>query len=796
MEENQSKELQEELAPQEDRQQELAGKERALTEREQALTEKERELTERESALTPKEQALAKWEAALTKRERLTAEEEANITRRREQDEAAWQKELLQKRKEAYQVLSAECRKERARQGNEFAEELKKAQTEIDQLYQNAQAKHAAMLAEGLKKLEQARQTQDAALKAREDELKAREENLQKQQEELEKEQARVKLDQRQNKRGAERLKFQQDEEEARIESEVQERTEAAFQEKDAVLEDLRRQIRDLTSREEAVRNFESAYGSPQKLEEEKRRLVKERDEARTERDQRPTRDVQEKYESVKQEKAELEAQVKGLETENARLNSSQRDMNVLREENLTLKSDVDAKATRIASLEAGMEHLKQEIARLQGPSEKAASRDERVAAILNPSGFLPLEGEDLPGGREDKAWETRWLEEIRGNCRSYGIAFPRRILYAFHTALKISDWSIITVLSGVSGTGKSELPKLYAKFGGMNFFSVPVQPNWDSQESMLGFFNSIDNCFEPEELLRFLALCTKDPQHPENDCFSDYMSIVLLDEMNLAHVEHYFARFLSELERRRGMSKDALPSIEVKLGAGVEPYRLPLTRSILWTGTMNQDETTKSLSDKVLDRGQVIHFPRPTTLAGRLEMSDLNETIRRSGRKRMTREKWAEMVVWEICGPKGEQGEQIRRYKKIIEDINQLLEPVGRALGHRVWQSIEFYIFNYPTVRLHQQENGDMTEDLRRAMNDAFEDQLVQKVMPKLRGIETRGQGGKQLEAICALLESSGFSLLTEDFQLACRLGYGQFMWNSAKYIQEEEPSEPGGGA
>ena len=67
---------------------------------------------------------------------------------------------------------------------------------------------------------------------------------------------------------------------------------------------------------------------------------------------------------------------------------------------------------------------------------------------------------------------------------------------------------------------------------------------------------------------------------------------------------------------------------------------------------------------------------------------------------------------------------------------------------------------------------------------------------MPKLRGIETRGQGGKQLEAICALLESSGFSLLTEDFQLACRLGYGQFMWNSAKYIQEEEPSEPGGGA
>jgi GTP-binding protein Era len=64
-------------------------------------------------------------------------------------------------------------------------------------------------------------------------------------------------------------------------------------------------------------------------------------------------------------------------------------------------------------------------------------------------------------------------------------------LFYAFHTALKIADWSSVTVLAGVSGTGKSELPRLYSAFGGLNFINVPVQPNWDSQESMLGFSQS-----------------------------------------------------------------------------------------------------------------------------------------------------------------------------------------------------------------------------------------------------------------------------------------------------------------
>jgi len=159
----------------------------------------------------------------------------------------------------------------------------------------------------------------------------------------------------------------------------------------------------------------------------------------------------------------------------------------------------------------------------------------------------------------------------------------------------------------------------------------------------MLGFFNSIDNKFDAQPVLRFLAQSqisgreqyeqrirrwqsmSPDQQialDPEKDKeliealkqadypgLQDAVCLVLLDEMNLAHPELYFAEFLSKLELRRGRKGDDVPFIPVKIGAGMEPYKLPLGRNVLWTGTMNQDETTKSLSDKVLDRSIISTF-------------------------------------------------------------------------------------------------------------------------------------------------------------------------------------------
>ena len=153
------------------------------------------------------------------------------------------------------------------------------------------------------------------------------------------------------------------------------------------------------------------------------------------------------------------------------------------------------------------------------------------------------------------------------------------------------------------------------------------------------------------------------------------------------------------------------------------------------------------------------------------------------------------------------EQKKEIDNYRIIVQEINDALEEVGRALGHRVWQSIEYYIANYPTVRqamnyqpiqnekgkiVWKPTNSELTGELKDAMKIAFEDQIVQKIMPKLRGIETRDKRGKScLDKIEDLLVSHDFASLQEDFQIARDQGYGQFIWNSAKYLDKNKENE-----
>jgi hypothetical protein len=202
----------------------------------------------------------------------------------------------------------------------------------------------------------------------------------------------------------------------------------------------------------------------------------------------------------------------------------------------------------------------------------------------------------------------------------------------------------------------------------------------------------------------------------------------------------------------------------------------------------MNQDETTKSLSDKVLDRSIIIHFPRPTDLKRRKKLEPLDNKNRGPTLHKTSWQRWLtlESSLTE---------DDVKPFKDYIENMNNLLAFANRAVGHRVWQSIEYYMANYPEVRAAK--NGDTRFDLNDAMHKAFEDQLVQKVMPKLRGIDTRGKSKTNcLDKILGLINeginSKPFNL-AEDFNLACELGYGQFIWQSANYINDDStPDTP----
>ena len=500
-----------------------------------------------------------------------------------------------------------------------------------------------------------------------------------------------------------------------------------------------------------------------------------------------PTEEIRERFMNTKEEAERQKARVEELTRkieENADLISRAGE---LRRRNSELEADKSMLAQKAARLEGAANEAQAELERLRAAYERPAEVEARYKEIELP--YIQAEKVRQPE-KKDTVDEITWLAGIGNACDSYGLHFHPRILKAFHTALKTAEWSPLTILAGVSGTGKSELPRLYSHFGGLMFEPLSVQPNWDSQESMLGFFNSIDNKFDAQPVLRFLAQSQKewiekDQEDSKREAYpglQDFICLVLLDEMNLAHPELYFAEFLSKLELRRGMKGKDVPFLPVKIGAGMPAYQLKLGRNVLWTGTMNQDETTKSLSDKVLDRSIIIHFPRPTELKRRLKLMPLDEKNRGSFLHKASWQAW-------LAPGSSFSEDDVKPFKGFIEKMNENLAVVGRAIGHRVWQSVEYYMANYPDVRASQEAGAK--DALASALHIAFEDQLVQKVMPKLRGIDTRGKSKTDcLDKILGLINDGiggkPFSL-EEDFNLACELGYGQFIWQSANYLKEE---------
>ena len=430
-------------------------------------------------------------------------------------------------------------------------------------------------------------------------------------------------------------------------------------------------------------------------------------------------------------------------------------------------------------SLIALLEKREDEISELKSRQMSEEAKKETIEQAY----FTIEEKEDKEA--EEITDEIEWLNKIKNSFKEVGFKFSDRLLYAFHTSLKVGDWNPLTVLAGVSGTGKSELPRLYSRYGGINFLPLAVQSNWDSPYSLFGYYNSLEGKFNATSLLKVLYQVQEDAKNS----ISDYLTIVLLDEMNLAHVELYFSELLSKLELLRG-------SDEVKLEIDIaekNPYEIKLNKNVIWVGTMNEDETTKSLSDKVIDRSNLINFPRPNKFVSRNELKELEEAPKL---KRELWESWkwnnVKNMLKQDEATKDENIKIITDFEKEIDDLKEKMEEIngylkfsGRAIGHRVWQSIENYIRNYPLV-LESIRNKN-TEEMKKVIQIAFEDALVQKLMPKLKGLETEGLVRKEcLEEISSKIKTYANGIAS-DFDNSLNNPYGVFVWNSSEYLLDK---------
>ena len=454
-------------------------------------------------------------------------------------------------------------------------------------------------------------------------------------------------------------------------------------------IEELRQQVRDLDGERDQV--LETANEEIREL---RRSNLEE---------------IRNEHDRLTTEKSRLDAEIESQASSRERLEEKSRE----------LSASITVLTTEKATLEVQVRDLEQQREDLRHID---LPRQKRLGSLME-----PCFSEDKLLDAAEPTEELVWLNKVRDEIRETGFVFKERLLHCFHTSLKCSKISPITVLAGISGTGKSELPRLYADFGGILFLNEPVQASWDSPEDLFGFFNYTDGRYRATQLAQALYQVSGDDNSPTS--LSEHMVLVLLDEMNIARVEYYFSELLSKLETRRNLEKnhnDAYrASIQIDAGAGYPPEQLFLDHNMLFVGTMNEDESTLTLSDKVKDRANVITFPSPSIFEER------NITSRDPSSHRLDRATWQKWVDT-TAELSEEQQAEVDRIAKIF---NEGLQYVGRAIGHRVYQAATAYIKSYPGV----------TKDDNRAFELALGDIFALKLVPKLEGIECRTQKGEQ---------------------------------------------------
>ena len=160
---------------------------------------------------------------------------------------------------------------------------------------------------------------------------------------------------------------------------------------------------------------------------------------------------------------------------------------------------------------------------------------------------------------------------------------------------------SRLIILEGLSGTGKSMLPRMFKEFTGSNAFFMPVQATWRDKTDVLGFYSEFTRSFKSTVFLEKLYAAS----------YSDKPNIMILDEMNLSRVEYYFADFLSVLEypEEDWKIKAYLPFKDQVLPKKLEDGFITIPNNTWFVGTANTDDSTFTITDKVCDRAIILNF-------------------------------------------------------------------------------------------------------------------------------------------------------------------------------------------
>lgn len=246
-----------------------------------------------------------------------------------------------------------------------------------------------------------------------------------------------------------------------------------------------------------------------------------------------------------------------------------------------------------------------------QGKSESDdsdGSEEDSKDAYLGPSRFVKLIQVDKEYESTVTAVHMRDEDMINMNelvkrfinfsASKLGLFYDRKIISAFFSGMATSKTMI---LEGISGIGKTSLPYAIGKFFGHDSNIIAVQPSWRDRAEMVGYLNEFTKKFNETDFLKAIYETT----------YRDDVCIVVLDEMNLARVEYYFAEFLSLLEMPDPdvWWVDVVPDTQPGDPKNLRNGKILLPQNVWFVGTANKDDSTFTITDKVYDRATPIEI-------------------------------------------------------------------------------------------------------------------------------------------------------------------------------------------
>ena len=321
-------------------------------------------------------------------------------------------------------------------------------------------------------------------------------------------------------------------------------------------------------------------------------------------------------------------------------------------------------------------------------------------------------------------------LSKFQDVCENSGLAYSSKLFVRFVSSILTKPFVILT---GLSGSGKTKLAQAFVQWicqEDSQYRIIPVGADWTNREPLLGYPNAL----KPEEYVKpdngVLDLIIQANNQP------DLPHFLILDEMNLSHVERYFADFLSVME-----SKEQIPLHSSNIENGV-PARLKLPTNLFIIGTVNIDETTNMFSPKVLDRANTIEFrvthEEMKEFLGNIKEIDMDSLI---GKGAAMAKSFLEMATIKTFA-----SEDINTINSSLLKFFTELKKTGAEFGYRSASEI---------LRLiHQLSVLDNTLTTDQKLDIA----IMQKLLPKLHGSRRK---------LCPVLETLGSFCVSGDSKI-----------------------------